>query len=166
MLILMSGLFVINNFVFSEEVLSQAKLNDIPVPANIENSVIQYGNKLYLKLTDDEYSEIKNHPKIGAQILSNATLFEKAIPIVKHHHERWNGTGYPMGLKGEEIPLLSRIIALVDSHDVMTHNRPYHRAMSHEAAIVEIKRCAGKEFDPYISEVFIELLHELKLDGD
>lgn len=118
------------------------------------------------KLTDEEWEIMKTHTIRGYEI---AYIVNELRPIadgIKHHHERWNGGGYPSGLKGEEIPLLARIIALVDSHDVMTHNRPYHRAMSHEAAIVEIKRCAGKEFDPYISEVFIELLHELGLDAD
>ena len=74
---------------------------------------------------EDEYSEIKNHPTIGAHILSNATLFKDIIPIVKHHHEHYDGSGYPDKLKGEEIPLLARIIAITDAYDSMVSNRAY-----------------------------------------
>ena len=81
------------------------------------------------KLTDDEYSEIKNHPTIGAHILSNATIFEDAIPIVKHHHERYDGRGYPSKLAGEDIPYLARIAAVADSFDAMTSRRTYRDSL-------------------------------------
>jgi len=112
------------------------------------------------KLTDREWSEIKKHPGAGYRIL-------QAIPELKHiadyvlcHHERWDGSGYPQGLIGEAIPLLSRIIAVVDAYDVMTHDRPYRKAMPEEAALAEITKNAGTQFDPNIARIFTEALLE------
>lgn len=110
------------------------------------------------KLTDDEYSEIKNHPKIGAQILSNATLFEKAIPIVKHHHERYDGFGYPEKLAGENIPYLARIAAVADSFDAMTSRRTYRDSMPMDIVIEEIRKNKGTQFDPNIADTFLNIL--------
>ena len=110
------------------------------------------------KLTDDEYSEIKNHPKIGAQILSNATLFEKAIPIVKHHHERYDGFGYPEKLSGENIPYLARIAAVADSFDAMTSRRTYRDSMPLDIVIEEIRKNKGSQFDPNIADTFLNIL--------
>ena len=110
------------------------------------------------KLTDDEYSEIKNHPKIGAQILSNATLFEKAIPIVKHHHERYDGFGYPEKLAEENIPYLARIAAVADSFDAMTSRRTYRDSMPMDIVIEEIRKNKGSQFDPNIADTFLNIL--------
>ena len=110
------------------------------------------------KLTDDEYSEIKNHPKIGAQILSNATVFEKAIPIVKHHHERYDGFGYPEKLSGENIPLLARIAAVADSFDAMTSRRTYRDSMPIGSVKSEIEKNKGTQFDPSIADAFLNIL--------
>lgn len=110
------------------------------------------------RLTDDEYSEIKNHPKIGAQILSNATLFEKAIPIVKHHHERYDGFGYPEKLAGENIPYLARIAAVADSFDAMTSKRTYRDSLPMDVVINEIEKNKGTQFDPNIATVFLDIL--------
>ena len=110
------------------------------------------------RLTDDEYSEIKNHPKIGAQILSNATLFEKAIPIVKHHHERYDGFGYPEKLAGENIPYLARIAAVADSFDAMTSKRTYRDSLPLDVVINEIEKNKGTQFDPNIATVFLDIL--------
>ena len=99
------------------------------------------------KLTDEEYSEIKNHPSIGKHILSNASLFENLIPIVYHHHEKYDGTGYPKQLKGEEIPLLARIVAVADAFDAMTSKRSYRNELDLEYVKNEIKRCSGTQFD-------------------
>lgn len=110
------------------------------------------------RLTDDEYSEIKNHPKIGAQILSNATLFEKAIPIVKHHHERYDGFGYPEKLAGENIPYLARIAAVADSFDAMTSKRTYRDSLPIDIVINEIEKNKGTQFDPNIATVFLDIL--------
>ena len=111
------------------------------------------------KLTDDEYSEIKNHPSIGAHILCNAAIFQDIIPIVKHHHERYDGRGYPSQLKGEEIPYLARITAVVDTFDAMTSKRTYRNAIPIEDVKAEIERCSGTQFDPEIAKVFLDILN-------
>lgn len=110
------------------------------------------------KLTDDEYSEIKNHPTIGAHILSNATIFEKAIPVVKHHHERYDGFGYPSKLAGENIPYLARIAAVADSFDAMTSRRTYRDSMPMDIVIEEIRKNKGSQFDPNIADTFLNIL--------
>jgi len=111
------------------------------------------------KLTDDEYSEIKNHPTIGVHILSNATIFQDIIPVVKHHHERFDGHGYPSQLKGEEIPLLARITAVADTFDAMTSRRSYRDALSLDIVKEEITKCSGSQFDPQITNVFLDILN-------
>ena len=110
------------------------------------------------KLTDDEYSEIKNHPAIGAHILSNATIFKDIIPIVKHHHERYDGNGYPGKLKGEDIPYLARIAAVADSFDAMTSKRTYRNSLPLDVVISEFERCKGTQFDPNLADVFLDIL--------
>ena len=110
------------------------------------------------KLTDDEYSEIKNHPAIGAHILSTATIFKDIIPIVKHHHEKYDGNGYPGGFKGEEIPYLARITAISDTFDAMTSKRSYRDCLPLDVVISEFNRCKGTQFDPKITDVFLDIL--------
>lgn len=110
------------------------------------------------KLTDDEYSEIKNHPSIGAHILSNATIFADLIPIVKHHHERYDGHGYPSMLSAESIPYLARVAAIADTFDAMTSRRPYRDIIAIHAVRDEIIRCSGTQFDPNIVPAFIDIL--------
>lgn len=111
------------------------------------------------RLTNDEYSEIKNHPKIGAQILSNATIFEKAIPIVKYHHERYDGFGYPENLAGENIPYLARIAAIADSFDAMTSKRTYRDSLGIDVVKNEIEKNKGTQFDPNLADVFLDILN-------
>ena len=111
------------------------------------------------KLTDDEYSEIKNHPTIGAHILSTATIFQNLIPIVKHHHERYDGNGYPSKLKGEDIPYLARITAVADTFDAMTSKRTYRDALPLDVVKAEVERCKGSQFDPKIADVFLDILN-------
>ena len=110
------------------------------------------------KLTDDEYSEIKNHPSVGAHILSTATIFKDMIPIVKHHHEKYDGSGYPGKLKGEEIPYLARITAIADSFDAMTSRRTYRDSLPIETVIAEFERCKGTQFDPELTDTFLDIL--------
>lgn len=110
------------------------------------------------KLTDDEYSQIKNHPSIGAHILCNAEVFKDIIPIVKHHHEKFDGTGYPSRLKGEDIPYFARIAAVADTFDAMTSKRTYRNALSIDIVRAEIERCSGTQFDPEIAKVFLNIL--------
>ena len=110
------------------------------------------------KLTDEEWEVMKSHAEKGFRIASASKELRPIADYILHHHERWDGKGYPGGLEGESIPLLSRIITVVDSHDVMVHDRPYHKAMSEEDAEKELVRCAGTQFDPHIVEVFLEVL--------
>ena len=110
------------------------------------------------KLTDDEYSEIKNHPTIGAHILSTATIFQNLIPIVKHHHEKYDGTGYPGKVKGEEIPFFARIAAVADTFDAMTSKRSYRDPLPLDVVRAEFERCKGTQFDPKIADVFLDIL--------
>ncbi len=111
------------------------------------------------RLTDDEYSEIKNHPSIGAHILSNASLFQDIIPIVKHHHERYDGFGYPGKLAGEDIPYLARIAAVADSFDAMTSKRTYRDSLPIDIVKQEIEKNKGTQFDPKIADVFLDILN-------
>ena len=118
------------------------------------------------RLTDEEYSKIKNHPSIGAHILAPATIFKDIIPIVKHHHEKYDGKGYPSQLKGESIPLFARIAAIADTFDAMTSKRTYRDELPLETVIAEIEKCKGTQFDPQIADVFLDILrndyHEIE----
>ncbi len=111
------------------------------------------------RLTDDEYSEIKNHPAIGAHILSNASMFADIIPIVKHHHERYDGNGYPGKLKGEDIPYLARITAVADTFDAMTSRRAYRDPLPLDVVKSEFEKNSGTQFDPNIVPVFLDILN-------
>lgn len=110
------------------------------------------------KLDDNEYSEIKNHPAIGAHILSNATIFSDIIPIVKHHHERFDGNGYPAKLQGTQIPYLARITAVSDSFDAMTSKRSYRDSLALDIVKEEIIKNSGTQFDPEIAKTFLNIL--------
>ncbi len=110
------------------------------------------------KLTDDEYSEIKNHPAIGVHILSTATIFKDIIPIVKHHHEKYDGNGYPSRLKGEEIPYLARIATIADSFDAMSSKRSYRNSLPLDVIIEEFKKNRGTQFDPELDDLFLDIL--------
>lgn len=118
------------------------------------------------RLTDEEYSEIKNHPSIGAHILAPATIFQEIIPIVKHHHEKYDGKGYPSQLAGEEIPLFARIAAVADTFDAMTSKRTYRDELPLDVVIAEIERCKGTQFDPQVADAFLDILrneyHEIE----
>ena len=106
-------------------------------------------------LTEAEFEQIGRHTLIGEQILAPVPLFKDVLPIVRHTHERWDGAGYPDGLKGEEIPLGARIVFVCDAYSAMTSDRPYRRAISGEAACKELIACAGTQFDPAIVEAFL-----------
>jgi len=108
------------------------------------------------KLTDEEYQHVKIHPEIGEHILAPIVEDEEILKVVRHHHERYDGTGYPDRLKGEQIPLGARILAVADAYDAVTSERPYREAMSAEAARNEIKRSEGIQFDPVVAAAFLK----------
>lgn len=107
------------------------------------------------KLTEEEWVEIRKHPDVGYRIALTVPELSRIAEYILCHHERWDGNGYPQGLHGEEIPVISRILSIVDSYDAMTQDRSYRKAMSKEAAIIEIRQNAGTQFDPELSEIFI-----------
>jgi diguanylate cyclase (GGDEF)-like protein len=111
-------------------------------------------------LSDAEWQAIGEHPRIGQVILEQASSLRDAIPVVLHHHERFNGGGYPHGLKGAEIPLGARIVAVADAYHAMVHDRPYSEALSHEDALEELRRNAGTQFDPAVVDVFCTIYAE------
>jgi HD-GYP domain-containing protein (c-di-GMP phosphodiesterase class II) len=108
------------------------------------------------KLTPEEYDQMKKHPEIGARILADIKQVKDIIPGVMHHHERYDGKGYPAGLAGENIPLIGRILCLADCFDAMTSNRTYRKALPLEVALTEIRRCSGTQFDPALAEAFLQ----------
>lgn len=114
------------------------------------------------KLTDHEYKLIKKHPDIGVNILGGIAFLLNALPLIKHHHERFNGKGYPSGIKGVEIPLCARIIAIADTNDAMTSDRPYRRGFSHNAAVQEIYENKGAQFDGMLVDVFMKIEGRIK----
>ncbi|MBX7219450.1 MAG: diguanylate cyclase [Blastocatellia bacterium] len=120
------------------------------------------------KLTEEEWEIMKQHPVIGEQILKPIPAMSEVARVVRHHHERWDGKGYPDRLKGDEIPLGSRFVSLVDTYHAIVSNRPYRPGASPKAAIDEIKRWAGTQYDPYLVEVFDQMLaargYELSLE--
>ena len=111
-------------------------------------------------LTELEWQTVGEHPRIGQVILEQATSLREAVPVVLHHHERFDGTGYPHGLKAHEIPMGARIVAVADAYHAMVHQRPYRRARTHDAALRELRRNAGTQFDPKVVEVFCAIFGE------
>ncbi len=116
------------------------------------------------KLTQDEYEIFKKHPAYGKDILEPIKFLHPLVPGVHLHHERWDGRGYPLGLKGNDVPLIARIIAVADTYDAMTSDRAYRRALPHEVAVGEIERCSGTQFDPEVSHLFTAGLEEFLQD--
>jgi response regulator RpfG family c-di-GMP phosphodiesterase len=116
------------------------------------------------KLTPDEWATMRRHPEIGRRLLDKIPFLKGAVPIVYCHHERWDGTGYPQGLRGEEIPLGARIFSVVDAFDAMTFDRPYSKAIPFDAAKAEIRRCAGSHFDPAVVASFMRVSEALLAD--
>jgi diguanylate cyclase (GGDEF)-like protein/PAS domain S-box-containing protein len=136
-----------------DELALLAVLHDIG-KVGIRESILQKPGPL----TAEEWEEMKKHPEIGWRIAKGISELVHIAEYILCHHERWDGHGYPRGLKGEEIPLLCRILAVVDAYDAMTSDRVYRKAMSRERALAEIKRNAGTQFDPHVVETFLDLL--------
>lgn len=136
-----------------KEIMIAASLHDIG-KVGISDIIINKAGQL----TENEYDTIKTHPAVGEKILSSINSFKNIKVIVRHHHERFDGKGYPDGLKGKEIPLEARIIALADSYDAMATDRSYRKAMDKKDIVAEIKRCSGTQFDPEIVDVFLNII--------
>lgn len=109
------------------------------------------------KLTDEEFNQIKEHPSIGIDILKTIEFLDKTLPMILHHHEKYDGNGYPLGISGEAIPLESRIICVADSYDAMTSDRPYRKGLPHTVAVDELIKFKGIQFDPEIVDAFLKI---------
>lgn len=138
-----------NNLIYGAYMHDVGKIN---VPKEVLNKK--------MPLTNEEWELLKQHSENGVEIVSQVNKLEGAIPIILHHHEKFDGTGYPHQLKGEEIPYLARILCVVDSFDAMTSNRPYNKMKSYQEAIEELKVCSGTHFDPELTKIFIEVIEE------
>lgn len=136
-----------------ENVRRAAILHDIGKLGIPDNILLKKG-----PLTEAEYEIVRQHPKFAAEIMSVADFLKESVPYVIHHHERYDGNGYPNGLKAGEIPLGARIIAVVDVYEALTSDRPYHKAMLKKEALQEIKRNAGTQFDPRVVTAFLEIV--------
>lgn len=140
-----------------EEILDACQLHDLGKIGIHDYILLKPG-----KLTKEEFEEVKLHALKGSQILEPLTFLEGVIKIVKQHHERYDGKGYPLGLKGEQIDLGARIMTVADSYDAMTSARPYRTtALTKEEALEEIKKESGKQFDPKVVEVFLKVADRL-----
>jgi hypothetical protein len=115
-------------------------------------------------LTESEWRVMRTHPIVGERMLKKIEFLTDALPVIRHHHERWDGTGYPDRLRGEAIPLGARIVAVCDAFDAMTTDRPYRKAMPAELACEEIVACAGTQFDPRCAKLLAEVLTDVGLD--
>jgi len=140
-----------------EEIETAGLLHDIGKIAIPEKILLKPG-----KLTDEEFEIIKSHPELGEKLVKSVEKLGLISNWLKHHHERYDGKGYPDGLVGEDIPISARIIALADTYDAMTSDRAYRKALSHEEAIAEVERCSGTQFDPNLAKIFIEIQEEIK----
>ncbi len=130
-----------------------AILHDIGKVAMADSSLQKTG-----ALTREEFEEVKRHPMVGYEILSGARFLKAAREIVRHHHERWDGTGYPDSLKGTEIPVAAQIVAIADAYDAMTTDRPYRKGLSGAEAMARLRAASGSQFNPYLVSLFIETL--------
>lgn len=112
------------------------------------------------RLDEEEFLKMKKHPELSAEILKGFAPFEEAAKFAKHHHERYDGRGYPDGMAGEDIPLYSRIILIADTFDAMTSTRPYRKGLPYEVAFEELREFAGSQFDPNLVEYFIKAMEK------
>lgn len=110
------------------------------------------------KLSQSEFNILRQHPTLGADLVSNIEAFNAVVPVIKHHHEKYDGSGYPNNIKGNEIPYLARVLTIIDSFDAMTSKRPYNVRKDYNQAIIELKKCAGTHFDVELVPKFIDML--------
>lgn len=149
--------------------LSQTELDQIQLLATLHDiGKVGVAEEILKKpgsLDADEWVEMKKHPEIGYRIAMSSSNLAPIANYILCHHERWDGNGYPRNIKGTDIPLISRIISVVDAYDAMTEDRVYRKAMTHEKATAEIDKCAGTQFDPQIAKIFIEVLSDKMYAG-
>lgn len=137
------------------QIVQMAKIHDIG-KINVSDEILKCSGRL----TDEQYEKIKNHSIYGYQLLKDIDLLNNGLEIIKYHHERYDGTGYPAGIAGEEIPLGARILKVCDAFDVMTRGRVYKPSMNKEEVLQELKDCAEIQFDPQIAREMIDLINQ------
>jgi HD-GYP domain-containing protein (c-di-GMP phosphodiesterase class II) len=136
----------------ASDMLLLAEFHDIGKVGIPDNILFKRG-----PLTADEYKTMQRHCEIGQRIALSSPDLAPIADLILKHHERWDGDGYPLRLRGENIPLACRILAIADSYDAMTSDRPYRMAMSHHDALAEVRLCSGTQFDPKVVEVFMQI---------
>ena len=145
----------------TQAVRTAALLHDIGKLAVPEHILSKPG-----PLTAEEFQKVQAHPQVGADIIAAVPFSYPVAPLIQNHHERWDGRGYPRGLKGDDIPLGARILFLVDYFDALTSNRPYHEAMTFEAAVALIEQEAGKALDPRCVQAFVHVLPQVRMEAE
>lgn len=143
-----------------EKIYLAARLHDIG-KIGINTTILNKPQKL----SAEEFAHIKDHPIIGAEIIKKVNTMADLVPLILHHHERYDGKGYPAGLKDDQIPLGSRIIALADSLDAMTSHRPYKNPYPFSKALNEIVANSGSQFDPQVVNVFLSAISEMGIEA-
>jgi putative nucleotidyltransferase with HDIG domain len=138
-----------------QNIRTAALLHDIGKIA-INDSILNKSSKL----TSEEYAEIMKHPSVGAEIVSKMDFFKNIKGIVRYHHERYDGKGYPDGLVGDDIPLEACILAIADAYDAMTSDRPYRQALAKDEALKEIENNAGTQFHPELARTFVSIMSD------
>ncbi len=142
--------------------LSEERLNDLQLLARFHDlGKVGVPDRILLKpgpLTEEEFQEMQRHCEIGQRIALATTDLAPIAEYILKHHEWWNGQGYPLGIKGQDIPIECRILAIADAFDAMTSDRPYRKALPHRQAVQELQRCAGTQFDPYLVQCFLEIV--------
>jgi hypothetical protein len=138
-----------------ETITTAARIHDLGKVTTSDSTLLKPG-----RLEPHEFDEMKQHPVAGAEIMGNISIFNNVSTIIRHHHERWDGKGYPDGIRGESIPLGSRLIAVADTYDAMTTDRPYRAALTHNTAVNEIRDNAGSQFDPEAVAAFLKAMNE------
>jgi len=153
---------------YVEDLGKKAGLSPIRVPRLVQAAKLHDVGKLGIpeailqkpgRLTAREYDQIKTHPEQGEELLNNIEMLDDLLHIIRHHHERYDGKGYPDGRKGEEIPFEARLLTLADAYDCMTTDRIYRRALSKEEVLEELERCSGTQFDPRLTRILIDMLN-------
>jgi HD-GYP domain-containing protein (c-di-GMP phosphodiesterase class II) len=144
--------------------LSNVKLEELSLLLNLHNiGKLALVDEIMAKkgrLTKEEWKIIKELPEIGYRIADSSSKLKSIAEPILYHHEWYNGQGYPRGIKGEEIPILSRISFLINSYEAMTRDKPYKKKLTKKEAMEEIKRCCGTQFDPKVANVFLEIIKE------
>ncbi|MFB6290640.1 MAG: HD-GYP domain-containing protein, partial [Candidatus Bipolaricaulia bacterium] len=136
-----------------EDIVSAARVHDIGKLGIPDSVLLKKG-----KLNEEEWATMQEHPVVGADILNGLTIYESAVDVVRYEHERWDGSGYPEGLEGEDIPLGSRIVGVADVWNALRTERPYRGPLSKDEAIAEIRRMAGEKLDPDVVEALLTVI--------